>query len=62
MRWKAVTPNFLVSQDWNITIEKKEDGKHFIVAVNIGDKLKERLFGTEEEADNFIQYLTDGIL
>lgn len=62
MRWKAVTPNFTVSEDWRISIEKIEDGKHYFVKVTIADKLKERLFGTESEADDFISYLTNNIL
>ena len=44
------------------TIEKIEDGKHYFVKVTIGDKLKERLFGTESEADDFIAYLTNNML
>jgi hypothetical protein len=62
MKWKAVTPNYTVSWDWKIIIEKIEDGKHFFVKVTIGDQVKERLFGSESEADSFVSYLTDNNL
>lgn len=63
MRWKAVTPNFTVSEDWRISIEKvTEDDKIYLVIISIGDKVKERLFKSEAEADDFITYLTDNML
>lgn len=62
MRWKAVTPNFTVSEDWRISIEKLQDEKFYLVKVSIGDKVKERLFGSEDEADDFIAYLTNNML
>jgi len=63
MKWKAVTPNYTVSEDWRISIEKvTEDDKIYLVIISIGDKVKERLFGQESEADNFISYLTDNNL
>ena len=62
MKWKAVTPNYLVAEDWNISIEKVADGEHFIVVIRNGSVTKERLFGQESEADSFISYLTDNNL
>jgi len=63
MRWKAVTPNFTVSEDWRISIEKVlEDDKFYLVKVLIADKVKERMFKSEQEADDFISYLTENVL
>jgi hypothetical protein len=62
MKWKAVTPNFTVSEDWRITIEKIGDGNQCFVKVTIGDQIKERLFASEEAADDFVSYLTESRL
>lgn len=63
MRWKAVTPCYTVSEDWRISIEKvTEDDKIYLVIISIGDKVKERLFKSEQEADDFIDYLTNNML
>jgi hypothetical protein len=61
MKWKAITPKFTVSEDWNIWIEKDDSEPDCMVTVYFKDGTvsKSRLFCNENEADNFIRYLTN---
>ena len=60
-QFKAVTPNLIVTKNFQVLIEKVIDGPNVIVLFHHPSlaEPRARLFGTEEEADHFIKYLTD---
>jgi hypothetical protein len=59
MKWKAITPNLLVSDDWKFVVEKDDSEPDILVNVYFKEIKKSRLFCSEDEADDFIRYLTD---
>lgn len=60
-QFKSVTPNLLVTKNFQVLIEKMIDGPHVFVLFHHPslDAPKERLFYSEKDADDFIAYLTD---
>lgn len=61
MKLKSITPAVLVSDDLKLVVEKVQDGKHWLVISHLWlcSEPKTRLFGTEQDADDFIEYLRE---
>jgi hypothetical protein len=60
-RFKAITPNLVTTKNFEVLIEKVIDGPNAIVLFHHPslEEPRARLFATERDADDFIEYLTE---